>query len=203
MFIFLPADSSKMKRLNFIPLFIIPILIISSSCNDDSPNPDVIQLLINSSIEAGNQQPNKWYVGPEGTYQTSWTDDHSFTGVKSLLISSDNDVGEFTYWSQYIGEDIPHGRRLRLSCMIKLDNVDPNSDGVSIAVRGDDDQQGVFFYTTQGDVPIRGNEDWAEFSIDMKSNIPDEVTRMWVFLILLDNTQGKVYFDDITLETIN
>lgn len=193
-----------MKTLNFIPLFIISILIISSSCNDDSPNPDVIQLLINSSVEAGNQQPNKWYVGPEGTYQTSWTYDHSFTGVKSLLISSDNDIGEFTYWYQSIIEDIPHGSRMRLSSMIKLDNVDPNSDGAAIAVLGDDqDRQRVFFYTTQGDIPIRGDQDWTKFSVDMKSNIQEEVTRLWVFLILGNNTEGRVYFDDITLETIN
>ena len=193
-----------MKKLNLIPLLAISFLLYLPSCNDNSPDPDVIQLLINSSVEAGNQQPNKWWVGPGGSHQTSWTNGHSFTGEKSLLISSDNDVGEFTYWYQSVGEDIPIGRRLRLSSMIKLDNVDPNSDGVSIAVRGDDkDQQSVFFYTTQGDVPIRGNADWEKYSIEMKSNIPDEVTRMWVFLILLDNTQGKVYFDDITLETIN
>jgi hypothetical protein len=192
------------KRLNFIPLFIISILIISSSCNDDSPNPGVIQLLINSSVEAGNQKPNKWYVGPEGTYQTSWTDEHSFTGEKSLLISSDNDVGEFSYWYQSVGKDIPYGRRLRLSSMIKLDNVDPNSDGVAIAVRGDDqDRQRVYFYTTQGDIPIRGDQDWTKFSVDMKSNIQEEATRLWVFLILGNNTEGRVYFDDITLKTIN
>jgi hypothetical protein len=69
-----------------------------------------------------------------------------------------SDIGGQTVYA-----DIPYGRRLRLSCMIKLEDVDPLSDGVSIAIRGDDaDGNGVFFYSTQGDVPIHGNEDWTK-----------------------------------------
>lgn len=183
---------------------ILSILLISfSSCNDESSRPDVIQLLINSSSEAGSQSPNKWYAN-SGSYLTEWSSDHSFTGSKSLMISSDNDVGNFGYWTQSVRNDIPHGRRLRLSCMIKLDNVDPNSEGVSIAIRGDgDDNKSVFFYTTQGDIPIRGNHDWEKYSIDMKSEIPETVNSLLVFLILLNDTYGTVYFDDIALETIN
>jgi len=184
-------------------LIILTILISFSSCNDESSNPDVIQLLINSSAEAGSQKPNKWYAS-SGSYLTEWSGDHSFSGSKSLMISSDNDVGNFAYWSQSVLTDIPYNRRLRLSCIIKLDNVDPNSDGVSIAIRGDGaDGKSVFFYTTQGDMTIRGDEDWEEYSIEMKSAIPESVNSLIVFLILLNDTYGTVYFDDIILETIN
>ena len=194
-----------MKTLQTITsIIILALLITVSSCNDNSEDPDVIQLLINSSVEAGSSSPNKWFVGPVGDYQTSWTSEHSFTGSKSLMIASNNDIGQFTYWFQRIVENIPHGRRLKLSSMIKLDQVDPNSEGVAIAVRGDDeDQNSVFFFTTQGDIPIRGDEDWQEFYVEMKSTIAEDVSTIYVFLILSDDTFGTVYFDDIKLETIN
>lgn len=190
-----------------IRITLISLILLGSfsACNDDPANPDVIQLLVNSSVEAGSQQPNKWFANTNGgNYVTAWSDDHAFTGSKSLKIISDENVGEFAYWYQSIQSDIPHGRRLKLSSMIKLDHVDMNSDGVSIAVRGDDNLgKRVFFYTTQGDIPISGVEDWENYSIEMKSNIPEEVSSLWVFLILLDDTKGTVYFDDILLETIN
>lgn len=181
------------------------LLLLISSCRDESANPDTIQLLINSSVEAGSSAPNKWFNVP-GDYQASWTDAHAFSGSRSLMIQSQGNNGKFGYWVQSIYKDIPYGRRLRLRAMIKLDGVGPTSDGVSIVIRGDDDEmtdKSVFFYTTQGDVPIRGNEDWREYTLEMKSNIPETVDKILVFLVLLDDTEGTVYFDDITLETIN
>ncbi len=194
-----------MKKQKFLlsVMFVLPLLI--SSCKDESENPDSIQLLINSSVEAGSSTPNKWF-GVPGDYQASWTDEHAFSGSKSLMITSPGNDGKFGYWVQSFSNDIPHGKRLRLRAMIKLDGVDPTSEGVSIVIRGDDDEMtdhSVFFYTTQGDVPIRGDEDWKEYTLEMKSNIPETVYRIHVFLVLLDDTMGTVYFDDITLETIN
>ena len=61
----------------------------------------------------------------------------------------------------------------------------------------------MFFYTTGGDIPIRGDQDWEEYSIDMKSAIPESTNSILVFLILLNDTHGTVFFDDIKLETIN
>jgi hypothetical protein len=192
-----------MRKMQIAFVFAIIAQIAVSSCNSKSYNPDIIQLLINSSVEAGGSSPNKWWANV-GSYTSAWSADQSFSGAKSLMLSSDNDAGVFGYWGQTVYADIPYGRGLRLSCMIKLEDVDPLSDGVSIAIRGDDaDGNGVFFYSTQGDVPIHGNEDWTKYSIDMKSNIPESTDRILVFLILLDDTYGTVYFDDITLETIN
>lgn len=191
-----------MKKTTSLSIIAILGLFAISSCNDSSENPDIIQLLINYSVEAGSSAPNKWWAN-EGSYTSAWSGDQSFSGSKSLVLSSNNDVGDFGYWTQTVVDDIPNGRRLRLSSMIKLDDIDPLSNGVSMAVRGDDaDENSVFFYTTQGDIPIRGNEDWTKYSIDMKSQIPESTERMLVFLILLNDTYGTVYFDDITLETI-
>lgn len=194
-----------MKKQKFLlsAMFVLTLLI--SSCKDESQNPDSIQLLINSSVEAGSSTPNKWFDVP-GDYQASWTDENAFSGSKSLMIKSSANKGNFGYWVQSISNDIPYGKRLRLRVMIKLDGVDPTSGGVSIVIRGDDDEMNdhsVFFYTTQGDVPILGDENWKEYTFEMKSNIPETVYRIHVFLVLLNDTMGTVYFDDITLETIN
>jgi hypothetical protein len=72
-----------------------------------------------------------------------------------------------------------------------------------MVIRGDDENGSVFFHTTQGDVPIRGDQDWTKYSIDMKSAIPESVGTIMVFLVLSGNAKGTVYFDDIMLETIN
>jgi hypothetical protein len=194
-----------MKNPKFLLPAIFVFMLMIFSCTDESENPDSIQLLINSSVEAGSSTPNKWFDFP-GDYQASWTDAHAFSGSKSLMIQSLGNDGKFGYWVQSIYKDIPYGRRLRLSAMIRLDGVDPANDGVSIVIRGDDDEdpdKSAFFYTTQGDVPIRGDEDWKEYTLEMKANIPETVDKIHVFLVLLDDTEGTVYFDDIKLETVN
>ena len=192
-----------MKKVNQSAYFILlTILVLFASCNDDAENPDVIQLLINSSVESGTQSPNKWFVH-DGDHQTKWSNEQSFTGDRSLMMSSDGNGVDFGYWGQSIRTDIPYGRRLRLSAMIKLDNIETDDYGVSLVIRGDDENSSVFFYTTQGDVPIRGDQDWTKYSIDMKSAIPDSVETILVFLVLSGNAKGTVYFDDIMLETIN
>ena len=71
----------------------------------------------------------------------------------------------------------------------------------SARFRGDDaNQDGVFFYTTQGTTLISGNEPWERYSVEMIETIPEEVTKIYVFLVLLNNTKGEVYFDDISLK---
>jgi hypothetical protein len=192
-----------MKTINLNAYVIsFAVLISLVSCNDDAENPDVIQLLINSSVESGAQSPNKWFA-QSGDHHVEWSSDHAFTGSRSLMISSDDSGGDFGYWGQTVRTDIPYGRRLRLSSMVKLDNVETDDYGVSLVIRGDDESSSVFFYTTQGDVPIHGNQDWTKYSIDMKSAIPESVETLLVFLVLSGNAKGAVYFDDITLETIN
>lgn len=76
-----------MKTIPTIYSVILLVFLMSfSSCNDASENPDVIQLLVNSSAEAGNATPSKWWSN-NGGYSIEWSNDHSFTGDKSLMIS--------------------------------------------------------------------------------------------------------------------
>ena len=149
-------------------------------------------------MEEGNQSPFSWFKH-NGSYQSEWIDSLSFDGTKSLMLTSNNDVGEFGYWGQTISKNIPYGKKLRFSCQIKLVGV--AGEGVSIALRGDNDTAGVFFHTTQGNDYIAGNEDWRKYSVEMPSaGIPDDVTQIFVFVILLNNTEGTVYFDDFELK---
>ena len=155
-----------MKSSVLCTFFILAVLSISLlSCNDESGDPAVIQLLINSSVEAGGQSPNRWFSQDADFISTEWTSEQFFIDSKSLKISSDNDDDDFGYWGQRVRDDIPFGRRLRLSAMIKLENVVSDDTGVSLVIRGDDDSNQVFFYTTQGDIPILGDQDWAKYSI--------------------------------------
>lgn len=184
-----------MKITNTFTLIFISIILLFACSDNDDPNP--VQLLDNPSVEDGSQSPFNWFKN-EGSYQTNWTDEHAFEGNRSLKISSDNDIGDFGYWGQTIVEDIPYGKKLRFSCQIKLEGV--AGEGVSIALRGDSDTDGVFFYTTQGDDYIAGTEDWQKYSIEMPWDpVSDEVTKLLVFVILLDDTEGTVYFDDFEL----
>ena len=76
-----------MKKVNQSAYFILlAFLLLFASCNDDAENPDVIQLLINSSVESGTQSPNKWFVN-DGDHYTEWSDEQSFTGDRSLMMS--------------------------------------------------------------------------------------------------------------------
>jgi hypothetical protein len=76
-------------------------------------------------------------------------------------------------------------------------------EGVSIALRGDSETDGVFFYSTQGDDYIAGDDGWQKYSVEMTQEaVSEEVTKLLVFVIMLDNTEGKVYFDDFELRPI-
>ena len=182
----------------------ICIMLIFSSCSEDTPDPEVIQLLFNTSAEEGTSSPSNWWPN-ERDCSCTWTEEQAFLDSRSLKLASDEGAGTFCYWIQTINRDIPYGRQLRLSAMIKLDQIDPDSEGVSIAIRGDDqdDNNKLWWFTTQGDIPIKGDREWEKYSLVTKSVIPKYVDKIYVFLLLGPNTKGAVYFDDIKLEAIN
>ena len=186
-----------MKTINSVSALFLLFISISFIACDDSSEVSVPELLDNTSVEEGNQSPFSWF-NVHGDYNSEWSDEHSYEGTRSLKLNSDKPDGNFGYWYQLLEQDVPHGKKLRLSCQIKLEGV--SGEGVFIALRGDDENKNrVFFYTTQGKTIISGDEDWKKYSVEMVEVIPEEVTKLWVFLILGDNTEGAVYFDEISL----
>ncbi len=187
-----------MKTSNSISALLLLFISISFINCDDSNDVGPSELLDNTSAEEGNQSPFSWFV-VNGDYQSEWSELQSSEGNRSLEIISDISVGKFGYWGQSVANNIPFGQKLRLSCDIKLEEV--TGAGVSIALRGDDaNQKSIFFYTTQGKTLIAGSEDWKRYSVEMINAVPEEVTKIFVFLVLLTDTDGTVFFDDISLK---
>lgn len=113
----------------------------------------------------------------------------------------DND--DFALWRKdFDSPDIEEGASVRLRVTVELENV--QGDGVAIALRGDDlnGPQGelVFFETTQRRRTLSGTVSNLKFDLTLP-NYSRETDRFTVFLLLLANTSGTVYFDDISLET--
>ncbi|HEX5172362.1 MAG TPA: hypothetical protein VFW11_24470 [Cyclobacteriaceae bacterium] len=190
----------KTSTFRFAMILLFSLSLISG-CEDESNsgNPELVQ---NPSIENGNQSPSSWFPSDyaDSDTQVIWSDVQAYDGIRSLQLSSDNADASAGWWGQTYEDKIPHGKKLRLSCKIKLDNV--VGDGVSIAFRGDNNTKPEFFYSTQGKINITGNHDWEEFSVEMDTKIPDTVVRIYIFLIMLNNTTGSVYFDDVSLKKI-
>lgn len=180
------------------PVLFLVLVIAFFSCNDSS-EVNTIELLDNVSLEEGNQDPFSWF-DQSGDYLSEWTEDLAYEGTRSLKLISETPNGYFGYWGQSIVNDIPFGEKLRLSCQIKLEGVSGN--GVYIAIRGDgvDINDNKFFYTTQGNTVISGDGDWKTYSVEMDDAVPDDTKKIWVFLILGGDTEGTVYFDNISLK---
>ena len=70
----------------------------------------------------------------------------------------------------------------------------------SVAFRGNKTgkNEPIFFKTTQGFNSLKGTFDCREVKLTLNPYLGDSDI-IYVFLILLPNTTGKVYFDDIFL----
>ena len=175
------------------------LLIFTFFSCDDSNDIKEVQLMDNPSVEDGDQSPFSWFHN-NGSYNSEWTDEHSYDGLKAIMMTSGIDNGDFGFWGQSIVSDIPYGKKLRLSCQIKLDGI--SGEGVHIAFRGDgkDVNNKIFFHTTQGTTSISGDKDWQRYSVEMIEPVSEDVTKIWVFLLLGSNTSGTVYFDEVSLQ---
>ena len=186
-----------MKNALIISTFIF-LTILISACEDMSGEIEFQELIYNGSVEEGDRTPFRWFTNLSD-YRHEWSDSVAFKGNRSLMLTSDVNDGSFGQWWYPFSENIPHGKKVRLKCQIKLDNI--TGEGVSIDFRGDDSSQNeVFSYTTKDVTQIKGSGDWKEYSVEMDEVIPEKVTLIFVHLILQDNSEGTVYFDEISLK---
>lgn len=175
----------------FLLCFSICILL---SCKKEDPTPN--QLLKNTDMESVSSSTwTNWGTGTGFTATVS--SEESFSPNKSLMISRTAiDTENYWYWYQSYSGTIPFGRDLTLTAKIKGVNLSGN--GASIAIRCDGATTSLQFETTQNVVPINGTFDWTTFTATL-SNVQSDVTSIVVFLIYLRNTNGTLYFDDVTL----
>jgi len=159
------------------------------------------ELLLNGNVELGSNNPDSWWKKTNTDYVLAWDDEESYSPSKSLKISNQlADSTDFAFWAQTLYDNIPNGENITLKVKIK-GNI--TGDGVSIVIRGDDDSwytggDAEQSATTQFNTHIVGTFDWTEYSLTME-NVGEEITVLNVYLILLPNTVGEVYFDDISL----
>ena len=190
----------KAQKLNLLFLmFLAPGIVLFNGCSEDEAQPG--QLLTNNDVEAGSGRPNNWWNHTgEDKYNVDWADQESFSGSRSLAISTQTaDSADFAFWAQTISTNLPRGRDVTLNVKIKSNLI---GEGVSIAIRGDDAVQPTGraeqFATTQDTSPISGSFDWAEYSVRL-ANVDASTQSLTVYLIYLESTTGEVYFDDISL----
>ena len=111
-------------------------------------------------------------------------------------------TGVFGFWTQAVGVRPGQytGMTLRLSALIMLDNV--LGQGVSILVTAYDDSMNMVGTAgTQGDEVIRGTNYWREYSVRLTSLSKDAQT-LYIYLILMPESRGTAYLDDITLTVL-
>ena len=188
-----------MKNILILSLF---ILLVSCNNGDDQPNSSV-NLLINGDIEditndwfflssMGSGASNNCFFGP--------TNEFSFSPENALKIQCDSVINDeiFYYYVQSIDPSgISTGSRIILSAQVKTENL--IGEGLSIALRGDDDQGNrVFFETTQGSQLIIGTQDFTKYSVSLE-DYPGGASIILAFLVYLPETTGTVYLDDISL----
>ena len=184
-------------------MFSLVITALFMSCQEEDELAN-LQLLVNSTVEEGGNQPNGWiFVENDGTgLEFAWTDQEFFSGSKSLQIANTSDEAEvWGYWAQLYNGDIPYGKDVELS--VKVRGEDLQGQGVSIAVRADREGQPTNgqFSTTQGSTEIKGTFGWTTHKIKLNSIEPD-VYQLYVFLIYTSATTGEVFFDDAVLSVV-
>lgn len=195
-----------MKKSNYLGLFLF--LILCLSCDKDAATVIEEPILISAITmeNAGFEKdpmgwPSDWWHKTE-PYEVRWDSDQAYDGDGSVAIESDTLVDGFNFWGQTMAQNVQTGRKLRLRVKVKLDQV--RGEGVSIVIRGDDtfspEGNAEAFVTTQGTVYISGTHNWQEYQVTQLENMPESINSITVYLVLLPNTTGTVWFDEVKLE---
>lgn len=115
--------------------------------------------------------------------------------------TTEGDSNQFSRWRYQIAKpDIPETATLKLTATVSGEAI--TGQGVSIVVRTDsglaENRVVSGFGTTEGETLIEGTFDKKEFSTEI-NYVPSEIEALYVFLVFLPETKGKVYFHDVKL----
>ncbi|MEO1448870.1 MAG: hypothetical protein AAFV07_05040 [Bacteroidota bacterium] len=183
------------------------IWLFSNGCRPTVPPDEVFgnDLLGNVSVEEGDSLPNFWvYSEGDSTVMLDnlWTSEESFEGLRALKISRSGDVLAHYTWRQTLVNRIQRDRPLLLKVMIKTENL--TEPGAALLIRGDntDEPKGAAEQSasTQGKLDIMATQDWTEYSLRVPEGLGRGLESLSVYLVMLPETNGTVYFDQMTLE---
>ncbi len=153
--------------------------------------------VLNDTIAATNgwSYDNKSEPEDKGTENTDFFTSKGYS--LSITSASTSASNGFSYWSLWIPNlQLPVGSKLVLKAKVKLTDVTGN--GVHVAMRGDSQSENIFFVTTQGVQNIIGDQDFKEYTIKL-NYYPQDVSGIFIFLIMDGSATGTAYFDDISL----
>ena len=151
---------------------------------------------------------NSYQVALNGQILTGSITTHGFTigrienmsrsPIHSFVISRTTlDADYMAYYSQRYPRTMPVGKNLTLQAYIKGENL--TGEGISLSIRAEDvNLAPIQVVTTEGIVSIKGTFDWSPYSVTL-TNLPGNITTLYVYLNYHRNTTGTAYFDDITL----
>jgi hypothetical protein len=110
--------------------------------------------------------------------------------------------GQFSSWSYTFSNPVlKEGTSLKLTATISANSL--SGTGAAIALRTDSGTRTrpSGFSTSQGLYPIKGIQNQRTFSITL-DYVPTEINTLYIFLLMLPESSGSVYFEDMRLEVL-
>lgn len=208
-------------------LIFVMLVTLLGGCGKKKSQPYVyegVNILENGDMEIGDQDNGfplgwkKWWqyveIKDDGIhysnpfYEGALIEDISWETVdgndenKCIMIDTKTDPDVLLGIHQEIKENIPVGKKIKLTVNIKTENL--TGPGVAISFRCDgpwENEEIAFrqFATTEGMIPIKGTKDWTRYTVESKERIRWGAHTIHVYLLYLPGTEGTVYFDDASL----
>ena len=207
-----------MRKLLFITLISIMVISLMSGCGKKDTPASPPFMLKNGDMEEKDPKkefPMFWGKGGQAdkilgdddkyiyveataeqlnhiTYITDPEDDNSY--IKIGTITKQNN---FIYAYQSIENNIPKGKKLKLTVKIKTENL--TGGGAALFLRCDDSSGVVQFAATEHSIEIKGTKDWTTYTLELNERVRSDIESIIVFLLFTSDTSGTVYFDDASL----
>ena len=188
-------------------LFLVSVscLLLTFSCK--KPGLFTKDLIKNGNVEAGNNAPEDWQI-VEGEYSIGWSGERYRSGAKSLTIQNSDDTTGTSVWILQIDDvsKILKNKKLKLDVWIETEDIGGTgygeSEGVFFSIKGFTGS-GSWSYSTLGNQLIVGSQDWTLYSIITDGVVPSNTTDIIITLGMGAFTEGRVWFDDMSLYYVN
>ncbi|MEL6589649.1 MAG: hypothetical protein AAFQ68_06190 [Bacteroidota bacterium] len=185
-----------MKKISFL---VLSLSLILTACEPDSFRQT--DLVDNYDFEASQNDYPGWFINNlAGTVALS--DQKSRSGDQSMILRSDDTGDDLIFVGQFINR-FEKGKKVKLSAYLRLDDVE--GEGLSLVVRGDTDASNSpaeWFYTTEGKIHIAGKHRWKEYTLTTEDVVPDNINQLTIYVVMLPNTSGQAWVDDISLDYV-
>lgn len=181
-------------------------LLAATACRPTVPPDDIFgnDLLGNTSVELGDSLPQYWtYSEGDSAVFTEdlWTSSQGSEGQRALKIQRTSEVLDHFTWRQTLVNRVQRNKALVLRVMIRTENL--SDPGAALMIRADNTEEpkgpAEQLVSSQGFVDILGSQEWTAYSLHLPEGLDRGLESLSVYLVLLPEATGTVYFDEITL----